>query len=185
MDIPAKIEAILFHRSEPVSFDRLAKVLDIPANTVQAGLNELKDRLKNRGITLMEKDDQVMMATAPEAADLIEKIIKDELSEDLGKAALETLTIILYRSPVARADIDYIRGVNSSFILRHLTVRGLIERVSNPHDARSYLYRPTFDLLSHLGITELSALPEFESIKQELADFLIKENEKTESPINQ
>ena len=93
------------------------------------------------------------------------------MQKDLGKAALETLTIILYRAPVSKGELDYIRGVNSSFILRNLLVRGLVERSINPNDKRSFVYRPTFDLLSHLGIAKIEDLPEYESVGQEIKKF--------------
>ncbi len=112
-----------------------------------------------------------MLATAPEAGPLLERIAKEERSKDIGKAGLETLAIILYRGPVTRAEVDYIRGVNSTFILRHLTVRGLVERIPNPEDSRSFLYRPTFELLSFLGITSIEELPEYASIMSQLDEF--------------
>jgi len=112
-----------------------------------------------------------MLGTAPEMGELIEALIKEELSKDLGKAGLETLSIVLYRGPISRSKIDYIRGVSSTFILRNLLVRGLVERVSNPDDQRSFLYKPTFELLSYLGISRIEDLPEYDAVKQELESF--------------
>jgi len=102
---------------------------------------------------------------------LIEQLTKDELTRDLGKAGLETLSVVLYQGPISRADIDYIRGVNSQFILRALLIRGLVERVDNPKDARSYLYKTTLDLLSHLGVSKLSELPEYEQVRKDIEEF--------------
>lgn len=112
----------------------------------------------------MRKDNEVMLGTAPELSGLLEEIVKSELSEDIGRAGLETLAIVLYQSPITRAKIDFIRGVNSSFILRNLAVRGLVERVTNPNDSRSYLYKPSFQLLSHLGVTRVEDLPDYNSV---------------------
>ena len=81
------------------------------------------------------------------------------------------LGIVLYRGPSTRAQIDYIRGVNTSSTLRNLLARGLLERVGNPDDAREYLYRPTALLLAHLGISARQELPEYGSITAELASF--------------
>jgi segregation and condensation protein B len=89
----------------------------------------------------------------------------------LGKAGLETLAIILYQGPISRADIDYIRGVNSQFIVRNLLIRGLIERVDNPTDARSFLYKTTLDLLSHLGISKIQDLPEYDQVRRDIDGF--------------
>lgn len=119
----------------------------------------------------MEKEKSVMLATAPEVSGVIEKVRKEELSRDIGKAGIETLSVILYKGPVARSEIDYIRGVNSTFILRNLLIRGLIERISNPKNQRSFLYKPTFELLSFLGISSIEELPKFKAVQQELEKF--------------
>ena len=131
----------------------------------------MKEELSGHGLVLLEKDDSVMLGTAPEASPLIETLIKEELSRDLGKAGLETLAIVLYEGPLTRADIDYVRGVNSSFILRHLLVRGLVERLPKPGDARTFLYGPTFQLLQYLGATKVENLTEYAKIRQELSAF--------------
>jgi segregation and condensation protein B len=171
MNLSAKIEAILFWKAEPVSIKKLASLLNVKAEEVKAGLVELENALRGRGVTLVQTDEDVMLGTAKELSPLIEQLTKDELTRDLGKAGLETLSIVLYQGPISRADIDYIRGVNSQFILRALLIRGLVERVDNPSDARSYLYKPTLDLLSNLGVSKISELPEFDQVKKDIETF--------------
>jgi segregation and condensation protein B len=121
-------------------------------------------------VQVLEKDGEVMLGTHPEASAIIEQLTKEELNRDLGKAGLETLTIVLYKGPITRAELDYIRGVNSSFILRHLTVRGLVDKVVNPADSRSFLYQPSFEVLQHLGITKKEELPDYEAAMTKLAE---------------
>lgn len=171
MDLSAKIEAILFWKAEPISIKKLASLLNEKPEAVKAGLASLENNLKGRGLTLVQTDEEVMLGTSKELSPLIEQLTKEELTRDLGKAGLETLSIILYQGPISRADIDYIRGVNSQFILRNLLIRGLIERVDNPKDARSYLYKTTLQLLSHLGISKIEALPEYEKVRTEIEAF--------------
>jgi segregation and condensation protein B len=171
MTLEAQLEAILFHKSEPLKVGDLAAILNQSETVIHDSLKNLAASLVNRGLCLMWKGDEVSLGTNPEASPIIEQLIKDELSRDLGKASLETLSIILYRGPISRPDIDYIRGVNSSFILRNLMIRGLVERTSNPQDARTYLYQPTFELMSHLGITKLEELPEFEVVAEQVETF--------------
>jgi segregation and condensation protein B len=130
----------------------------------------LRERLQARGVQVLEKDGEVMLGTHPEASAIIEQLTKEELNRDLGKAGLETLTIVLYKGPITRAELDYIRGVNSSFILRHLTVRGLVDKVVNPADSRSFLYQPSFEVLQHLGITKKEELPDYEAAMTKLAE---------------
>lgn len=171
MNLAQKLEAILFWKAEPVSFKKLATLLNIDVTTVRAGISELENQLKGRGVTLIQTDEDVMLGTAKEASELIEQLTKDELTRDLGKAGLETLSIILYQGPISRADIDYIRGVNSQFILRALLVRGLVERVDNPTDARSFLYKPTLQLLAHMGVSKISDLPDYEQVRAEIESY--------------
>jgi len=171
LTLDSQIEAVLFLKSEPISKKMLAKILEKSIEEIINALFVLEERLETRGIVLLSKDDRVMLATSPEMSDIIEIIRKEELSKDLGKAGLETLSIILYKAPITRAKIDYLRGVNSNFILRNLLIRGLIEKVSNPDDQRSYLYKPSFELLSFLGITKVKDLPEYGKIQEEIENF--------------
>jgi segregation and condensation protein B len=171
MNLSAKIEAILFWKAEPVSIKKLASLLNEKVEGVKAGLIELEKTLVGRGVTLVQTDEDVMLGTAKELSPLIEQLTKDELTRDLGKAGLETLSIVLYQGPISRSDLDYIRGVNSQFILRALLIRGLVERIDNPADARSYLYKTTIDLLSHLGISKVSELPEYEQVRKDIEVF--------------
>ncbi len=171
MNLSAQIEAILFWKAEPVSFKKLASLLNVDLTAVEAGIVELESALKGRGLTLIQTDEEVMLGTSKEMSPIIEQLTKDELTRDLGKAGLETLSIILYQGPISRADIDYIRGVNSQFILRNLLIRGLVERIDNPKDARSFLYKTTLDLLSHLGISKVTDLPEYENVRKDIESF--------------
>lgn len=172
MSLDAQIEAILFFKGEPVAVKKLAEILDVREETVNEAIGHLEEKLADRGLTIIKNDGEVMLGTSKEASELIEGIKKEELSKDLGKAGVETLSIVLYKGPISRPDIDYIRGVNSSFILRNLMVRGLVERTSNPTDSRSFLYKPTFDLLSHLGVSSVEELPQFETMKEKVEQFI-------------
>lgn len=171
MDLDAKIEALLFYKGESMKVKELSKLLGESKDSVENALTTLKEKLSGRGVQLLEKDEEVELRTASEIADMIEQIRKDELTKDLGKAGAETLAIVLYKGPVTRAEIDYIRGVNSTFILRNLLIRGLVEKVSNPKDQRSFLYKPTLELLSFLGISNIEELPEFGAVQDELIKF--------------
>ncbi len=170
-DISRQIEAILFWKAEPVSIKKLVSLLETDMDTIRKGLSDLDVSLKERGITLIQTDDEVALGTSSTYSALIEKLTKDELSRDLGKAGLETLSIVLYQGPISRADIDYIRGVNSQFILRALLIRGLVERVDNPADARSFLYKPTLQLLAHMGVSKISDLPDYEQVRNDIETF--------------
>lgn len=167
----SKIEAILFYKAEPVKIKDLAKMVDEDEMSVKGRILNLEKSMEGRGLCLIHNNDSVMLATSPLAKSLVEKLLKEDLEKDLGKAGLETLSIVLYMGPIKRSEIDYIRGVNSTFILRNLLVRDLVERVENPEDQRSFLYRPTFNLLSHLGVSRIENLPEYEKTRKDLELF--------------
>jgi len=171
MNLSKQIEAVLFWKAEPVNIGKLAELLGSDVATVRSALVELETMLAGRGLTLVQTPDEVMLGTSKDMSTLIEKLTKDELSRDLGKAGLETLSVILYQGPITRAEIDYIRGVNSQFIIRNLLIRGLVERVENPKDARSFLYKITLDTLSLLGISKIEELPEYEIVRKEIDAF--------------
>lgn len=168
MTLAAQLEAILFFKAEPLTVQELATVLEKTSEEVNAALTELDEQLSGRGVVLVRNGDEVMLETAPEAAELVKALVKESLSRELGKAGLEVLSLVLYRGPVSKHDIDYVRGVNSSFILRNLMVRGLVERVEAAGKQRGFLYKPTFDLLSHLGIKTVHDLPEYDEVQAEL-----------------
>ena len=170
--LDVQLEALLFIRGEPTSVKELARLTGAESTVVKESLTVLQERLSGRGITLIIHGDSAQLATAPALADFLEKVRKEELTKDLGRAGSETLAIILYKGPVTRTDIDYIRGVNSAYIVRNLLVRGLIERGINPKDQRSYTYSPSLELLAYLGVTRVEDLPDFENVQQEIAKVL-------------
>jgi segregation and condensation protein B len=171
MELDAYIESILFFKGTPVSISFLSKVLARKPEDIETALKYLDLKLKDRGLVLSRLGDEVSLGTSPKASAFIETLIKEELSRDLGKAGLETLSIVIYRGPISRAEIDYIRGVNSSFILRNLLIRDLIEKVKNPKDQRVALYSPTMKLLSYLGIKSINEMPQFEEVRNNIVKF--------------
>ena len=178
----AKIEGVLFWKGEPMKISELAEILSSNTSEIKEALETLRKELQERGIRLIENNESVSLATAPLVSGIIEKLTKEELEKDIGRAGLETLSIILYQGPVSRSQIDYIRGVNSSFILRNLLIRGLIEKINNPHDQRGFLYQATIELLSFLGVESREALPQFENIKNEIERIQHQEEEGQEAP---
>lgn len=171
MELPinAHIEALLFFKGEPLSIDTMAKMLSISTQEVEKGISELKEILQGRGLSLIEHNGEYILSTQRSLGPLFETMRKEELEKELSKASLETLSIIIYTDGVTRNDIDYIRGVNSTFILRNLLIRGLIEKSTDPKDSRKNIYKPTFETLQFLGITSVQELPEYEKFHSELA----------------
>lgn len=177
MELDAKIESLLFFKGEPVSIKKISEILAVTEDQVRDALVILRNRQNNTGLTIIENATDVSLGTNKMASDFIEKIRKEELSRDLTKSALETLSIILYKNKATRSEIDYIRGVNSSFILRNLLIRGLIEKNIDINDSRRYSYSPTIDTLQFMGITALNELPDYENVVKNLQSALKGESE--------
>jgi len=161
------LETVLFISGEPLAYARLAKIIGTDVLTVTAllqMLTEKYDRDEMCGLMLIMKDNKVTLATKPENTAFVEALTKSSLQENLSKAALEVLAIVAYRSPISRAEIEAIRGVNCSFTLRNLLLRDLIERQDNPDDQREYVYFPTFRLLQSLGLRSTGDLPDYQAL---------------------
>lgn len=180
MNLKSIIESLLFVYGEPISVEKLAKVTGRKKEEVERAIEELKNGLEDRGVVLIEKEDKVQLGTRPENAPYVEKLVKSDFSEELSRAALETIAIIAYKGPLSRADIEFIRGVNSSFTLRNLMLRGLIERVENPKDARAYLYKVSFEFLHYLGVSKVEELPGFEEFAARVIEIFEEKTDTSE-----
>jgi segregation and condensation protein B len=160
------IEAALFFRGGTMHLKELAKAIGATPEETRTALESLTASLDGRGIRIVFERDEVALSTAPEAHVMIETMRREELEGPLGKAGLETLSIIVFRGPLARSDIEYVRGVNCQSILRSLMVRGLIERIDNPGDKRSFLYRATPELPAYFGIGNLAEMPGYTEMRE-------------------
>lgn len=174
MELESKIEGLLFYKGEDVEIKKLAELLEVTEEEIEEGLNKLESSLSKRGLVIVRKDKSVVLGISSELSPIIESIRKEEITKDLSKASLETLSIILYKNGVSRSEIDYIRGVNSSFILRNLLIRGLVEKIVDSKDNRKLLYRPTFELLSYMGVTSIEQIPNYLNVKDQLEEIINK-----------
>ncbi len=159
----ASLEALLFIHGEPLARKKAQKVLEATNEEFDLLLKELAERLSqtDRGLNLMNDGEKIQLVTKPQFGKLLEGFVKAELNEDLTPAGLEVLSIIAYLGPISRSRIEYRRGVNSSFTLRNLLLRGLIEKFSDSQHPASPLYRPSFEFLKYLGIAKQEELPEY------------------------
>jgi len=113
------------------------------------------------------KGDELQLASRGENALFIENLVKNELQDSLSNAAMEGVSIVAYRGPISKTEVEAIRGVNCSYTLRNLLLRGLIERSDNPRDSRGYVYSISFDFLKKLGIDDVKKLPEYVTLSMD------------------
>ena len=167
--IKSIIESILFVKGSPMSIGQLAKNIKVSKDKIEEAIKNLSDEYTkdNRGLIIIRKNNNVQIVTNPNNAEYIEKIVKKDLQNSLSRTALEALAIIAYRGPISRLEIEAIRGVNSSFILRNLLMRGLIIRKAKKANQRGYFYEISFDFLKKMGINNIKEIPDYEKLSRD------------------
>lgn len=166
----AMLEAYLFYEGGEAKKATVQKTLSWSKEQLEAAINDLQNTLNGRGIALLATDDTLSLKTAADCAPVIELLEKDLRERDIGAAGLEVLALLLYKGDSSKSEIDFIRGVNSASTIRHLELRGLVERTKRT-DERSMVYKATADTLGLLGITNNARLPEYETLKTRIAEF--------------
>jgi segregation and condensation protein B len=183
--LKAKVESILFIVARPLTLKKLADILGAKKEAVAQAVEELaaKHNVEGSGIRVLRHGQDVQMATSPETAKTVQEFLKDETTGELTKPSLETLTIVAYRGPIAKAELEQIRGVNCSLILRNLMLRGLVE-VEGEHGNPGAKYSVTLDFLRFLGVAAVEELPDYgklsshENIVRVLEDTRAEEEKK-------
>jgi segregation and condensation protein B len=172
-----KIEALLFENAREYTPKKLAATLGVSVTETEDALQVLNERLSTTSMTILRTElGKLAMVTRPEYSDLLRSLRKEELKSDLSKAALETLSIVLYLGRPSKSEIEYIRGVNASFILRNLLMRGLIEKVQHEKDSRQIAYAATKELLAFMGVSRKEELPQYQETVEKLQAFLSSES---------
>lgn len=167
-DLRGVLEALLLACPEPLSVKAVKEALGDEAPgpaEVRVAFEELAAEYDStgRGFELREIAGGFQLFTRPQHAEWVKKLLAKDNSERLSRAALETLAVVAYKQPIARADVERIRGVNVDGVLRTLSERNLI-RVMGRMDAvgRPLLYGTTDEFLCHFGLKNLSELPRIE-----------------------
>lgn len=185
--ITTSIESILFASAKPMAISALKKVLDISDEVLREAIEDIKRRfnIESSGIHLIEADGKVQFVTNPSQSDILSSLFKQEVSGDLTRPSIETLTIIAYRGPITKPEIEQIRGVNCSLIIRNLLMRGLITEKDDIERLQP-VYEVSEDFLRHMGIHEVHEMPEYghyhdnEKITKMIEELNTMESEKTE-----
>ena len=180
--IMALIEAFLFVADGPIEIDQLVKVIDADSETIAQSLQQLDQhyQMGNRGLRVQEYNDKFQLVTRSSFAPLIETFLNLDLNTKLSAPALETLAIVAYRQPVTRAQIEAVRGVDSSAILRSLAQRALIQESGRLEGAgRPILYSVTETFMHYFGLTGLNELPALETTEADTlwAATMVAENQ--------
>jgi segregation and condensation protein B len=168
------IESILFATANEYTVAALAKLTETSTEAVEHALAVLQASLADHAIMLVRQGESVTLATRPEHSAVLEALRKEELQKDLSKASAETLAVVVYKPGATKMEIELIRGVNASYSLRALQIRGLIE---TKNTGRSVTYHPTLALLESYGIADIEGLPQYVETKQKIATLLAQTDE--------
>ncbi|MEK7584872.1 MAG: SMC-Scp complex subunit ScpB [Patescibacteria group bacterium] len=158
----SQLESLLLVAGKPLPYATLIKLLECSPEELQEAIASLEKKYNasESGIHLLVNDRKVQFATNPDHRKLIADFIKDETTGELTKPSLETLTIVAYRQPITKQELEHIRGVNCSLILRNLMIRGLVE-AQEERGGLATTYSVTMDFLRFLGINKVEELADF------------------------
>lgn len=165
-NLETKLESLLFVAGKPLTAKQLAGMLEAEAGQVEESLNALRETRKDSGVVLLESNGTWQMSTNAKNSPEVKNFLNLELREKLTDATLETLAIIAYRQPISRSEIEAIRGVNCQYAIRHLLIRGMIQKI--PKDSRQILYETTIEFLQQMGLSSLHELAEFDKLVEKI-----------------
>lgn len=166
MPLKSQIESLLFVAIKPLAVKELAALINVKTKEVEEALVALEEDYKagDRGLSLIKNNNQYQLTTVPANAALVQEFLKDETNGELSQPSLEALTIIAYRGPIGKLELEKIRGVNCSLIIRNLLLRGLIEEKYDKAREENF-YTVTHDFIRFLGINSVSDLPEYKKLR--------------------
>ncbi len=163
------IEALLFVADKPLSINQLKQITDKEKKDLASCLDELiaEYDVRNSGLQLIKIAGGYQLCTRPEVAPWIKRFYTSRQLLRLSQPALETLAIVAYRQPIIRAEIEAVRGVDVSGILRMLLEKSLIRIVGRKKvPGRPIMYGTTQEFLLHFGLEDLSSLPKLEELQE-------------------
>lgn len=173
-DLKAALEAVLFIADQPLSLEKLSVLTEMEAVQLLPQLEELitEYRLRDGGFLLEEVAGGYQFRTSSRHADLIRRLGKSRPFK-FSRAALESLAIVAYRQPITRAEIEYLRGVDSGGVLKTLLDKRLIRILGKKDIAgRPLIYGTTKEFLEVFGLTDLGGLPslkEFSELESDIS----------------
>ncbi len=162
------VESILFVAEDPLELSVLARIADASPADVAKAIDEIADECHDRGVRIQQTGSSVQMVTAPECAPYVQRFLGIDEDQRLSPTVLASLTIIAYRQPITRVDIERILGKSGEWALSTLRARDLVTEVGRAAGpGRPYLYGTTFRFLEYFGLEkpeDLPPLPELEAV---------------------
>ena len=170
-ELKSIVENVLLAADQPINATELSKIfLDgTDKDQLQPILDELREEYNSRNLQIMEVADGYQLCTRHEYNDWIRKYLKLDRSSRLSQPSLDTLSIIAYKQPLTRQEVDDIRGVDSSGVLKTLLEKKVIGPAGRKKvPGRPIMYRTTQKFLEYFGLKDLSDLPTLEDLREEM-----------------
>lgn len=155
------IEALLFTAGEAVALSDITQLLSVSEEDVANAVKNIEASLQGHGLAIVVTPTHLQLVTSASTADFLAQFLTED-EHQLSRAAMETLSVIAYRGPIARYDVDAIRGVDSRRMIRQLLLKGLLKQIRTSGQAS--LYEISEDALMHIGVTKKEDLPNFDSL---------------------
>jgi segregation and condensation protein B len=158
-EIVGHLTALLFVADEPLELSSIARVLEVTPSVLEGAVKTLTSE-PPAGLIVQRHGKRVQLATAPDSADSVRRLKGSAEAQRLSRAALEVLSIVAYRQPATRAEIEAVRGVNSDHVLDTLLARGLVAELGRREAVgRPMMFGTTLEFLQLAGLKSLDELP--------------------------
>ncbi len=171
MDLKGVLEGILFVvGDEGITLNKIVEILNISLEDAKNLLKELKATYESedRGIRISYLGDAFKLTTKQEHKEYYEKLVENPENHLLSPAALEVLAIVAYNQPITRIEIDEMRGISSSHMIRRLVAKGLLKEAGkSTMPGRPNLYKTTSDFLDYFGLATINDLPAIDMTKED------------------
>lgn len=167
------LESVLFAAGEPVEMSKLCEILDMDEADVRSVIKKTADEYSynKRGIRIIQLEDSYQMCSADEYYEYVAQLVQPRKTQSLSNAAIEVLSVVAYKQPVTRADVENIRGVNCDWLFNRLVERDLIEEVGRlDAPGRPIQFGTTQEFLRVFGLRSLSELPNFDLLQPPESD---------------
>jgi segregation and condensation protein B len=163
MILKSVLESLLFAWGEPLNINEISRILNLPVSDLSNVLDEMTGQFEkdeNRGLIIQKFGNSYQITTKKENFEFIQSLLQTTVNRSLSTAAMETLSIIAYKQPVTRVEIELIRGVKCSNVVKGLLDKGLIKEVGKlDKPGRPTLYATTDEFLRHFGLNSIEELP--------------------------
>lgn len=187
-EIESAIESLLFAAGDSITRNNIKRILGIDDKALEEAVESLGKRLeeKRSGVKLLVLENRLQLGTKEENSHFIKKLLTINERQSLSKGALECLSIVAFKQPVTRVQIDEIRGVNSDYVIQKLAEKEIIKEIGRlDSPGRPIIYGTTDDFLIQFGFSSLDEFKDKSGANEAFKDMTQKENKEDNADIEE